>query len=201
MPVALATEDELSEMVGIKLLSEHAVLIENEPLLLRKRGYGYLKSRMESWQQMAEHRMVLVLTDLDDIECPVAMLGQWLGDKRERSPNLLLRIVEREIESWILADHEALAKLLGNKGRLPAQPDELREPKQHLMTLAKKAPRAVRDDLVAQRGAIACQGLGYNRRLVEWVREEWSPERASLRSPSLLRARRAIRAAAENLVR
>src|SRR5690606_13228253 len=156
---------------------------------------------IKSWQQMAEHQVVIVLTDLDDIECPVAMLEQWLGGGKDRPESLLLRIVEREIESWILADHEALRKLFGNRGRFPDNPDELRNPKQHLITLAKRAPRSVRDDLVAQRGAVACQGLGYNRRLAEWVRDEWSPERASLRSPSLMRARRAIRFAAERLLR
>ena len=57
----------------------------------------------------------------------------------------------------------------------------------------KYAPRDVKQDLLAERGAMASQGLGYNRRLVAWVKSDWSPDRAAARSPSLLRARQALR--------
>lgn len=194
--VALATEDELSEAVGMKLLSEHPVLVKTSPMLLRKNGFGYLRSRMDSWRQMANRQIVVVLTDLDRLACPLLLLEDWLGADRQHPENLLLRIAEREVESWLLADHEALGKLLGSKARFPVQPDTLPDPKQHLLGLAQKAPRAVREDLVAQQGAVARQGIGYNHRLVDWVQTEWSPERAAARSPSLCRARNAMRVAA-----
>jgi len=196
MSVALATEDELSEAVGVKLLSGYPVLAETPPMLLRKNGFGYLRSRMDSWRQMAGRQIVIVLTDLDRAACPLILREKWLGVEQQCPENLLLRIVEREIESWLLADHEALKKLLGSKGQFPVQPDTLPDPKQHLLGLAQRAPRAVRDDLVAQQGAVARQGIGYNSRLVDWVQAEWSPERAATRSPSLLRARNAMREAA-----
>ncbi len=195
-PVALATEDELSEAVGVKLLSEHPVLTEAPPMLLRKNGFGYLRSKMDSWRQMASRQIVIVLTDLDMVACPAIMRDHWLGVGGQHPQNLLLRIAEREVESWLLADHEALRKLLGNRSGFPVQPDTLPDPKQHLLGLAQIAPRAVRADLVAQQGAAARQGIGYNRRLVDWVQTEWSPERAAARSPSLLRARNAMRDAA-----
>lgn len=197
MSVALATEDELSEAVGVKLLSEHLVLAENPPLLLRKNGFGYLRSRMDSWRQMANHQLVIVLTDLDRTECPLVLLKDWLGVEQQRPQNLLLRIAEREVESWLLADHDAFEKFIGKKSQLPSEPDKLPDPKQHLLGQAQKASRAVKEDLIAQQGAISKQGIGYNRRLVNWVQAEWSPERAATRSPSLLRARNAIREAAE----
>lgn len=190
--VALATEDELSETVGIKLLSEHPVLVENPPMLLRRNGFGYLRSRMNNWREMASRQIVFVLTDLDRQPCPLVLLNEWLGANRKVPAGLLFRIAEKEVESWLLADHDALGKLLGNKSRFPAQPDTLPDPKQHLLSLAKKAPRAVKEDLVAQQGAIARQGIGYNNRLVDWVQTEWSPQRAATRSPSLSRARSAI---------
>jgi len=198
-PVALATEDELSEAVGVKLLAEHRVLAETSPMLLRKNGFGYLRSRMDSWRKMANRQIVLVLTDLDRVACPLALLTDWLGDDRQCPQDLLLRIAVREVEAWLLADHEAVRGLMGNKGRLPMEPDGLPDPKQYLLGLAQNAPRAVREDLVARRGAVASQGLGYNRRLVEWVRADWSPERAAARSPSLSRARRALSAVANRV--
>lgn len=191
--VALATEDELSEAVGIKLLAEHPALVRTSPMLLRRGGFGYLRSRMDSWRQMANRQIVFVLTDLDKTSCPLALLEDWLGAERKCPQNLLLRVAVREIESWLLADHEALKALMGNKGRIPVAPDELPDPKQCLIGLAKNAPRAVKENLVPERGAKVSQGLGYNRCLVEWVQAEWSPERAANRSPSLFRARCAIK--------
>ncbi|WP_154716004.1 hypothetical protein [Sterolibacterium denitrificans] len=199
-PVALATEDELSEAVGVKLLLEHPVLAETPPMLLRKNGFGYLRSRMDSWRQMASRQVVIVLTDLDRVACPVILLESWLGAERSHPQNLLLRIAEREVESWLLADHEALGSLFGSRRQFPMQPDMLPDPKQHLLGLAQRAPRAVRDDLVAKQGVVARQGIGYNRLLVNWVQAEWSPERAAARSPSLLRARNAMREAAYRLM-
>lgn len=198
--VALATEDELSEAVGIKLLAEHPIMSEVPAMLLRKNGFGYLRSRMASWRQMANQQVVIVLTDLDRVACPLILLEDWLGAERLCPRNLLLRIAEREVESWLLADHEAIKKLIGNKGRLPGDPDELSDPKRYLLGLAQKAPRAVREDLVSQQGAIAKQGIGYNRRLVAWVQAEWSPERAADRSPSLFRARVAMHDAANRMI-
>lgn len=176
----------------MKLLSEHPVLTDNAPMLLRKNGFGYLRSRMNSWRQMANRQVVVVLTDLDRLACPLMLLDDWLGADRQHPENLLLRIAEREVESWLLADHEALERLLGNRARFPVEPDTLPDPKQHLLGLAQRAPRAVREDLIAQQGAVARQGIGYNRCLVDWVNAEWSPERASTRSPSLSRARNAM---------
>lgn len=183
--VALATEDELSEAVGIRLLAE----IEHPmkaSLLLRKGGFGYLRSKMNSWCQLAIQQPVVLLTDLDDKECPAILIDGWFAQKA-RPENLLIRVAVREIESWLLADHEAMRTLLGNKGKLPDDPDALPDPKRQLLQLAKLAKREVRSDLLSDAGAIASQGIGYNARLCDMVRNEWSPARAAQRSNSLRR--------------
>lgn len=183
--VALATEDELSEAVGIRLLAEIEHPMEAS-LLLRKGGFGYLRSKMNSWCQLAIQQPVVLLTDLDDKECPAILIDGWFGQKA-RPENLLIRVAVREIESWLLADHEAMRSLLGRKGKLPDDPDALPDPKQRLLQLAKLAKREVRSDLTSGAGAIASQGIGYNARLGEMVRNEWSPKRAAQRSNSLRR--------------
>ena len=190
--IALATEDELSEAIGLRLIAE-SPFHEADVLPLRRNGSGYLKSKVESWRQLAGQQVVLLLTDLDQIDCPVALRNEWLGT-RPVPDRLLLRIAVREIESWVLADHDAMRKLIGDRGKLPPAPDELGDPKAFLLNLVRKyAPRDVKQDLLAERGAMASQGLGYNRRLVAWVKSDWSPDRAAARSPSLLRARQALR--------
>lgn len=193
-PIAIATEDELSEAVALRLVGELP-----EPFCvthrLRKNGFGYLRSKMDSWREMAKHQVVLVLTDLDQLACPVALRDDWMGKKR--LPDLLLlRIAVREVEAWALADHEAMRHLVGQKGVLPLLPDALLDPKQALLKLAKGAPKAVREDLLRNLpGGGIGQGLGYNTRLVSWVSRDWEPERAAGRSPSLARARKRLREA------
>jgi hypothetical protein len=187
---ALATEDALSEAVGRRLLAE---LPDVEvTAALRKGGRGYLRMRMSSWRQIAHRQGMLVLTDLDLIDCPPTLLRDWLAGKGA-PPGLLLRIAVRTIESWVLADHAAMRQLIGPNVALPARPDELRDPKQHLLKLAQHARRDVRLDLVKQAGTIASQGIGYNTRLTEWVTSTWSPVRAAERSPSLRRTRARLR--------
>ena len=187
MAVALATEDALSEAIGLRLLSElpRTTSVNH---LLRKDGSGYLRSRMDSWRKMAQRQVVLILTDLDQIACPLALREDWFGNTPLHA-NLMLRIAVREVESWVLADHEAMRELIGIKGKLPAKPDELPDPKRHLLDLAKYAPRAIRQDLVKEYSTFTLQGIGYNARLTHLVKTVWSPERAALRSPSLQRTR------------
>ena len=185
-PIAIATEDALSEAIARRLIADIPTpyAIQHS---LGKQGNGYLRSKMGSWCQMAQYRVMLVLTDLDRANCLVEFRDQWLV--ADPPQNLLLRIAVREVESWVLADHVAMRALIGAKGVLPAAPDELLDPKQSLLKLAKSAPKNIREDLLKTIDGNLAQGLGYNARLTEWVRSEWSPQRASERSPSLLRAR------------
>ncbi|MFG6455867.1 hypothetical protein [Roseateles sp. BYS96W] len=186
--LAIATEDELSEVVARRLAAEVQPKL-NVTQTLRKNGFGYLRSKMANWCQMAQHQPVFLLTDLDRLVCPAELLRQWRGAFNPPA-DLLMRVAVREIESWLLADHVAMRELLGYRGRLPASPDELPDPKATLLQLASKhGSRDVRADLVKQTGAIASQGIGYNARLANWVQTSWDPHRASECSPSLRKAR------------
>lgn len=188
IPVAVASEDALSEAIALRLVSEVS-LSHYVTHRLRKRGSGYLRSKIKSWCEMARHQLMLVLTDLDETECAPLLRSRWRGGRIE-PPGLLLRVAVREVESWALADHEALRVLVGRRGRLPSVPDQLDDPKQFLLALARLAPKAVRQDLTRDIGdGRIGQGLGYNARLVPWVWQTWQPERAAQRSPSLARTR------------
>lgn len=189
--VTLATEDALSEAIGKRLLIDAGYRIEPSPIL-RKNGFGYLRSKMDSWCEMAKRKPVLLLTDLDTAACPIDLRAAWIG-KRKPTENLMLRIAVREIEAWLLADHQALRTLIGSRGKLPPDPDALPDPKQFLLRLvARQASREIREELVANAGAIASQGMGYNSRLSHLVATVWDPERAGTRSKSLQRTRNRI---------
>ena len=193
IPIALATEDELSQAIALRLISElkrpHRVIHK-----LGLKGNGYLRIKMDSWCQMAEHQVMMVLTDLDRANCIVDFREQWLAD-RPLPASLVFRIAVREVESWVLADHQAMRELVGKNGVLPPQPDVLPDPKQALLGLGKTAPKRVRDDLIKTIDGQLRQGVGYNARLTHWINTAWSPERAAERSPSLARARTRLREA------
>jgi hypothetical protein len=161
-------------------------------LCLRKGGNGYLRSRIKSFCEISRQQPVLLITDLDHGQCPAALIGYWFGDQ-QRLDDILVRVAVREIESWLLADHTAMASFMGIASRsLPRSPDDLIDPKSHLISLARRGPRDVREALVPAVQAIAAQGVGYNSKLAKFVRESWRPVRAAMRSPSLTRARNRI---------
>jgi len=195
MDITLATEDELSEAIGLRLIAEVGAFNEHYIQRVRKNGNGYLCSKMDSWRKLASNtnRIVLVLTDLDQKPCPVALLEDWGARAAPLPKNLLLRIAVREAEAWVLADHEGMRKLIGPKGVLPSEPDALQDPKQHLLDLARSAPREVRQGLLPAKNVRASKGLAYNRILVNWIGTVWNPQRAANRSPSLQRARVALK--------
>jgi hypothetical protein len=189
--INLATEDVLSETVGIKLISELGASFEVGSKFGRK-GNGYLRSNLTKFLEIARYEYLFLLTDLDWVTCAPSLISSWAQDQIVPE-KLLLRVAVREVESWLLADREAIASFLScSEAKLKDPPDSLSDPKQALLQLAKKSPRAIRSELVAEHGAIASQGLGYNQLLGEFVRNSWSPERAAERSNSLFRARRRL---------
>ncbi|MEY4508577.1 MAG: hypothetical protein RLZZ450_699 [Pseudomonadota bacterium] len=188
--VVLATEDELSGAVGVRVLASSSRPLA-PALRLRRSGAGYLRSRIDSWCQMAQRQPVLLIADLDRTACAPALIADWMGS-RARPSGLIFRVAVREVEAWLLADHPAMQKLLGKSVRLPDDPDSLPDPKAHLLGLARRAGGEVRGDLVGEFGGALRQGLGYNARLCQLVVESWDPARAATRSRSLSRARRRL---------
>lgn len=183
--VTLATEDELSEAVGFRLLADVGLEV-HQPL--RRHGFGYLKKMIPNFLKMAERVPVVLLTDLDRTPCAPQLLRDWVGNQ-PRPRGLIFRVAVPELEAWLLADHSGLGVLFGKSRRplnLPNQPESVPDAKAKLLQLAERhAPKEVRLDLVVKKGAVASQGLNYNQRLCPWVRDVWNPGEARERSPSL----------------
>lgn len=177
----------MSEAIAVRLVSSTCGA-NRVGMLLGRKGNGYLINRMTSFRSMAQREPVLVITDLDRSDCPATLIHSWSNG--EQSPeNLLLRVAVREAESWVLADRHGAADLLGiSPHRIPLNPEDIGDPKQFLLNLARTARREVRSELIAQNRAIASQGLGYNRVLSEFVELHWDLESAVQRSVSLNRA-------------
>ncbi len=187
IPVNLAVEDSLSDAVCRKLLhgSGRAFAIG---ATFSRGGYGYLRKTIEGFNRAARGTPFLVLTDLDRGECAPSLQREWLIG--EMHPNLIFRVAVREVESWLLAHREAFADYIGIPRKLiPQAVDDVRNPKEFLLSLAAKSRRReLRKDLLPREDSTSKQGPNYNGRLIEFVQHNWDPLEAGKFSSSLHRA-------------
>ncbi len=169
-------------------------------LVYGKRGASYVEQKAAGFARASAGNPTLALVDLMDTRRTCAPSAASACVSTPPS-TFLMRVVVREIESWLLADREGLAKHLGVRvARLPENPESLADPKQCLINVARKSPRrAVREQIVPLLGSGAREGPSYNARLGLFVRDEWSPAGAEALAPSLHRCRRAVRALARRL--
>ena len=183
--VILATEDELSEAISTKVLQNFGVGIT---IILREGGNAYLRQKAPELNRSAKGIDIFLLTDLDSSkDCPLELIRSWV--KGPLNPRFLFRVAVMEVESWLMADRKGVAKFLSIPvNRIPANTDDIPNPKEFLVSLARSSnKRRLRDELVPKPGARIPIGYGYNTRLSEFVREHWNLERAATVSPSLKR--------------
>jgi hypothetical protein len=154
-----------------------------------QKGKAFLQERIAGFNHDARFRPWIVVVDLDrDAKCPAALVADWLPQPAHL---MCFRVAVHELESWLLADTEALAGFLGiRKILIPAEPDLLDDPKQVLVSLGAKARRAdIRRDLVPRPASGRSIGPGYTSRMLEFVRDHWRPATAESNSDSLRRCR------------
>jgi hypothetical protein len=196
IPINLAYEDDLSLEILLQLLKCKDVESSEKHFslgtLFHGRGSGYLKRNIQGFNRASTGMPYLVLTDLDKKECAPKLIQEWLPETI--NPNLIFRVAVREVESWVLADRSGFAKFLGiTEDKMPKKPDELVDPKAHLIELARTSrKRGLRDDIVPKVRSTARQGPSYNECLVFFVRESWNPSQARQNSPSLERTLKAL---------
>jgi len=195
IPVLRAAVEGDGDEAVVRALVEGAGLTLGDVYV--KRGKGELDKKLPAYRQASRFAPWLVVRDLDhDASCAPELVRTLTGS-RDSPPagRFLLRIAVREIESWLLADREALAGYLKvSPDILPASPDELAEPKTALVALARRSRLAsIRRDMVPAQGSSARVGPVYNGHLIRFATDFWDPVRGSRRSPSLRRALTALR--------
>ena len=106
-------------------------------------------------------------------------------------PNLLVRVAVLEIESWILADREEIARWLGiSSGIISRAPESLEDPKRTLVQLASRSQNRALREAIAPVRVLGTNRTGpnYNETVGEFVTQHWDPETARRNAPSLDRA-------------
>lgn len=183
--VILAVEDELGEAISTKILKGFGIEIG---IVLREGGNAYLRKKSPEFNRSAKGLDIFLLTDLDSPKgCPLELIRSWINGPL--NPRFLFRVAVMEVESWLMADRVGFANFLSIPiHRIPSPTDDIPEPKEYLVSLARRSKkRRLRDELVPEPGAKIPVGYGYNTRLMEFVRDHWDLERAALVSPSLKR--------------
>lgn len=189
--VALLVEGMLDEAVGRRIVQEAGGRVS---VTYGKRGVGYIKNKIAGFNNMAQGVPLLALVDLMDtrIPCPVTVVERWLPSREKR---MIFRVVVREIESWLIADRVNLASFLRvARKRIPRNPEELDDPKRKLINLARRSQSTeIQRLLVPNEDSTATEGIGYTSKLQQFVYNQWDPDAAAQRAPSLQRCRQAIR--------
>jgi hypothetical protein len=158
-------------------------------------GKSYILTKLSGYNHSARFRHWIVLLDLNsDGNCAPEMIPHWLP-----APSRLmrLRVAVRELESWLLADPERIARFLGVAlAGIPANPDSVTDPKRLMVELARGSRRrAIREDMVPNPGSGQPVGPAYASRMIEFILNSdygWRPDVAAGNSDSLRRCIAAI---------
>ena len=181
----LVVEGRLDEAVGRRLASENSFDVE---WVLPKPGAGGWTEVKKFVEVYNNYGLVPVLALVDFMDtgesCPPNVVNSWTP---HRHPNIVLRAVVREIESWILADTVGFAKFLSiPRKSIPLEPEQEADPKGTVINLARASKRTeIREGFVPKPGSTASVGSGYNPLMERFIRELWNPAAARVHSPSL----------------
>ena len=187
--VSLVVEGDLDEVISRKLISVYAPHI-TIGTTFPMGGRSQIKERIGNYNQAARITPYLVLVDLDQDECAPVLVKRWVPNKH---PQLFLRVTIHQVESWLLADREAIAKFLGVVlNRIPVMPDDEKDSPEIIMTISRKSRKREIRESIPPIGDTASRGPDYNGQLSRFVQLYWDPERARSRSPSLEKTIRAI---------
>lgn len=183
----IVAEDVLSLAVLRRVIAESGrdFLVSRE---FQTRGYGRIKSGIPKFRNACKALPHIVLTDLDQAACPVALLSDWGAIDLPES--MMLRVAVREVEAWLLADRKGIADFLGVAvTKVPQAPEQESDPKRCLLNLVRKGrKRRLAEDIAPAPGSSASIGPLYNQRLSAFVENQWQPWQACETSPSLARS-------------
>ena len=164
-----------------------------------KKGCEYVRRKAVMFRHLATHGDgVLVLTDFRDSKenCVPAALNEYVLRRMPSPPDAFLcRFAVNEIESWLLADREGLAKYIGIAvSRIPLQPEHELFPKRVLVNLARHSKkRLIREGIAPPDGHQADVGPEYISLLSRFTKEFWNIEAAMNCAQSLERCVRRLR--------
>ena len=183
--IAAAVEGATDEAVVRRIVDHAGGQVET---VYGKRGKDHLRQKIAGYNNAACYAPWIVLVDLDtDEDCAPPLRQAWLP---EPAPLLCFRVAVRAIEAWLMADAETIARYLGvSPSRVPGDPEGLNDPKEVMVSLARRSRRKnIRRDMVPRTGSRRRVGPAYPGRLIEYAATAWRPGVAAGNADSLRRA-------------
>ena len=158
---------------------------DNQFKVMSANGKGAIDRGIKKYWEAARVLPYVIFRDLDqDAEgCPVTLRAQLVEHTPGESPDLLIRIVDQCIESWILADREGVAEFCNRSAASVKPPASHHKP--YLLSIMKEAKLK---DAVEEKGRELDFGPAYALHLQRLMTHHWSIERAAAESDSLRRA-------------
>ena len=169
----------------ISALMRAAGWADSEFSVTSANGKGVIDRNIKKYWEAARVLPYVIFRDLDrDGEgCPVTLRAELVEHPPGESPDLLIRIVDQCIESWILADRHGIAEFC-NRSAASVEPPTSHH-KLYLLRLRKEAKLK---DAVEEKGRELDFGPAYELHLQRLMTHHWSIERAAAESDSLRRA-------------
>ena len=164
-----------------------------------RKGCDYIRNKAAVFHHYAtDTQGVLVLTDFRDAkaDCVVNALKEYIWDKIPNPPkSFLCRFAKNELESWLLADREGMAKFLDVAlSKMPRCPEEETLPKKTLAALASGSKkRAIREGISPPPGHGGIVAPGYMTLMRGFVAKYWNIQASMNLAPSLERCVRRLR--------
>lgn len=186
------TEDQLSTTVATRLVTD-CDRRWKVGVPITTGGAGKLFAELPQYLQIANSLPVFLLTDLDRLDC-APTLAQQYRPPRGWPERFLFRIAVREVENWLLADHQGFSKFTGIPvNKLTPASESITDPKQHLLSLVHRhASSDMKARLVTRHSGGLRPGTAYNATLSEFAAHIWQPVHAEQHSDSLKRARQRL---------
>jgi hypothetical protein len=184
MNVSLVVEDVLQEATFLKLLDVYRKDLKVVSVS-GKCGNVYIRDNIRTFNEASQYLPHIVITDLDRKKCAPQLKQEWINFPINRK--MLFRIAEKEIDAWILSDRESFAKWMSIPvNKIPVNTQEIPDPKQFIINLARKSRKNIIKDIIPQ--GTAAQGPGYNILLQRFIIEQWNSENAANCNESLRKA-------------
>ena len=167
----------------INALMRAAGWADHEFLVWSVNGKGAIGRDLKNYWEAARVHPYVVFRDLDRDGggCPVTLRAELVERTPGESPDLLVRIVDQCIESWILADRQGVAEFCNRSAASIEPPPSHHKP--YLLSLMKDVK-----DAVEEKGRELDFGPAYKGHLQNLMNHHWSIERAATESDSLRRA-------------
>jgi hypothetical protein len=187
--VLVAVEGDTDGPVATHLVRSAGLRVDR---IVVMHGHGELDKRAPKWCQLSNRRPMLVLRDLDPLlgaDCAPSLVAQLRG-AAATSPTTIVRIAERELEAWLLADHTSISSFFSvPKSSIPRRPDDELDPKSALVRLCRSsASSRIRKGMIPSARSGRTVGPEFTGLILEYAASVWNIERARRRSPSLDRA-------------